>query len=182
MISLNAADVDKLLHSVLVRHVTERMLAVRYVLVRRRSQTMYALSMPCHNVEWCVLLFARKKLSSDLVDDYTYVSPTRQSIEDSRRRTLPRGLIQIEAGNRTLKVSRVCQAMRTQWTQVRQLKVGAEDFEDICEHPQLSACGLEDDVPTSAAGTVWQTDLELDAPLNDDQFTWPNHQPSCTQV
>ena len=76
--------------------------------------------------------------------------------------------------------------MRAQRSQVWELEVRAEDLKDVCSHfVRISLARGHVKVGaalTSTARTVWQTDLELDTPLDDDELAWPGHQPTPREL
>ena len=89
VVTLDAADVHKLLHSVLVWDVAagRRVVRIDYE-VKQRSGHENSLSVPCDNVKWRVLLLADKELTANLVhdcqrDQVCKISGTRKSIPDA---------------------------------------------------------------------------------------------------
>lgn len=81
-------------------------------------------------------------VQNDLLVDNCSLSARFHSARYQVGLTLPRRLIDIEARNGTLEVSRVGQTVRTERAQVRELEMGAEDLEDV-----LGVCA-------SVAGTI----------------------------
>lgn len=91
--------------------------------------------MPGDHIERVVVLCTLEKLATKLVHN------------------LPWFLGNLVMCNRTQKVPRVSQSIRTQWAQLRQLEAGAPDFEDV-----------------STGGPVWQFHPETETALNNNNL------------
>lgn len=106
----NGADVDEFGEIVLVRYL---MMVSHVGVAVATCPVTYIVSVPSDDVKWRVSLCALKELATEFVYD------------------LPRFLLDLVLGLWCEKVTRICEAISTKWSQFRQLEARAPDFEDI---------------------------------------------------
>lgn len=93
MVLRNGADVDELLQGILVRDIAGKTYQMPETVDARTQRNMHSLAVPRDYIERSVLLLACMQLATDFVGD------------------LPWRLVDIEAGNRCLEVTRICEAV-----------------------------------------------------------------------